>query len=216
MMMTLGLDTTVPSLEITQETLADQFPSLAKRRWLLLLIVFLPCFLLALPYTTQGGIYALTLVDWYSSVPPVMLFGVVECLVLAWVFGVRRLDKCTLEMYGQTIPKWLAFLMKYITPGLLTTIFLYAFYEYRPPKYGDYFYPEWATVIGWLISLFMIAPTPCWMVYCVWKSEGDTFKQKLVNAFIPEDVPTDIPIDDIRGEQEALKAVDTSMSTHPL
>ncbi|XP_071098434.1 sodium- and chloride-dependent glycine transporter 1-like [Haliotis cracherodii] len=204
MMMTLGLDTTVPSLEITQETLADQFPALAKRRWLLLLIVFLPCFLLALPYTTQSGIFVLTLVDWYSSVPPVMLFGVVECIVLAWVFGVWRLDKCTMEMYGQTVPKWLAFLMKYITPGLLMIIFVYAFYEYRPPKYGDYFYPEWATVIGWLISLFMIVPTPCWMVYCVWKSEGNTFKQKLVNAFIPQDVPSDIPMENRREEQEAL------------
>ncbi|XP_046542830.1 sodium- and chloride-dependent glycine transporter 2-like [Haliotis rubra] len=160
-MMTLGLDTTVPSLEITQETIADQFPSLAKRRWLLLPIVFLPCFLLALPYTTQAGVYVLTLVDWYASVPPVMLFGVVECIVLAWVFGVHRLDKCTEEMYGQRIPKWLAFLMKYITPGLLVIIFGYAFYEYRPPKYGTYFYPEWATAIGWLISAFMIVPTPC-------------------------------------------------------
>ncbi|XP_046544983.1 sodium- and chloride-dependent glycine transporter 1-like [Haliotis rubra] len=155
----------------------------------------------------RAGIYVLTLVDWYASVPPVMLFGVVECLVLAWVFGVWRLDKCTVEMYGQTIPRWLIFLMKYITPGLLMVIFGYAFYEYRPPKYGTYFYPEWATAIGWLISAFMIVPTPCWMVYCVWKSRGDTFKQKLVNAFIPQDISSDVSLEDRGEEQEALNVV---------
>ncbi|XP_071098361.1 sodium-dependent dopamine transporter-like [Haliotis cracherodii] len=202
MMMTLGLDTTMPSLEILSETLSDQFPKLTRHRWLLLLLVFIPSFLLTLPYTTQGGIYLLTLVDWYSAVPPVMLFGVVECLVLAWVVGVIRLDMCTVEMYGKTIPRWLTFLIKYITPGLLMTILVYAFYVYRPPKYGDYFYPEWATVIGWLISVAIVLPTPGWMVYSVWKSDGTSVKQRLARAFIPQDNKDDLAMDD--REQETL------------
>ncbi|XP_046562026.1 sodium- and chloride-dependent glycine transporter 1-like [Haliotis rubra] len=49
-------------------------------------MILVPCLLLSLLYMTQGGMYMLTLVDWYAFFPSVAVFGMLECVVVSWIY----------------------------------------------------------------------------------------------------------------------------------
>ncbi len=73
----------------------------------------------------------------------------------------------------QTLPDFLS-----LSFSLLEQIvFSYSLYSYRPPKYGDYIYPEWATAIGWMISLASIIPIPVIFIWTVYTTEGATIRE---------------------------------------
>ncbi|XP_067648981.1 sodium- and chloride-dependent GABA transporter 3-like [Haliotis asinina] len=184
-LMTLGFDSLLPCYEIAVTALSDQFPSLSRRRWVIILMVLVPCFLLGLLYMTQGGMYMLTLVDWYAFFPSVAVFGMLECIVVSWIFGTHRLQRVITLMCGKTIPRVLTFSLKFISPGLLLIIFCYSLYSYRPPNYGDYIYPTWATGFGWMISFGSILPLPIVFIWTVFKTDGNTIRDKLKKSLEP-------------------------------
>ncbi|XP_048247803.1 sodium- and chloride-dependent glycine transporter 2-like [Haliotis rufescens] len=186
MLLTLGIDSMVPCLEIAVTALSDQYPSLARRRWLVIAMVLVPCSLFSLLYMTQGGIYVLTLVDWYAFFPSIAVFGMLECFVVSWVYGTHRLERIIDMMWEKTFPRVMTFCLKYVCPGLLLIIFGYSLYSYRPPKYGDYIYPAWATGLGWMISCASLMPLPVVFIWTVYKTEGNTIKEKFKKSFEPK------------------------------
>lgn len=38
----------------------------------------------------QGGIYVITLVDWYATFPSLALFATMECIAISWCYGTSR------------------------------------------------------------------------------------------------------------------------------
>ena len=48
----------------------------------------------------------------------------------------------------------------------------FAIFTYALPAYGDYEYPTWAIVIGWLISTSSLVPIPIYLVYRIYKTPG--------------------------------------------
>ncbi|XP_046562023.1 sodium- and chloride-dependent GABA transporter 3-like [Haliotis rubra] len=184
-LITLGIDSLLPCFEIAITALSDQFPSLSRQRWVIILMVLVPCFLLGLLYMTQGGMYMLTLVDWYAFFPSIAVFGMLECIVVSWIYGTHRVEKVVNSMWGKTVPRVMTFSLKFISPGLLLIIFCYSLYSYRPPNYGDYIYPTWATGLGWMISFASILPLPVVFIWTVYKTEGHTVKEKLKNSMEP-------------------------------
>ncbi|XP_046573584.1 sodium- and chloride-dependent glycine transporter 2-like [Haliotis rubra] len=136
--MLLAIDSAAPSVELIIAALEDMFPRLMKRRWLIIGAVLLSLFLFGLIYISQGGIYVVTLMDWYAYFPSTAVFGILECIAV---------------------------------------ICCYSFYSYRPPKYGDYIYPAWATTLGWLISFSSLLPFPIVFIWTVYKTQGGTVKE---------------------------------------
>ncbi|XP_067649872.1 sodium- and chloride-dependent glycine transporter 1-like [Haliotis asinina] len=186
MLITLGIDSLLPCYEIAITALADQFPSLSRRRLLVIVMVLVPCFFLGLLYVTQGGIYMLTLVDWYAFFPSIAVFGMLECFVVSWIYGTQRMEKFIKLMSGKTVPKLLIFSLKFISPALLLIIFCYSLYSYRPPKYGDYIYPSWATGFGWMISIGSLLPLPVVFIWTVYKTDGNSIREKLKKSLEPD------------------------------
>ncbi|XP_067649318.1 sodium-dependent dopamine transporter-like [Haliotis asinina] len=185
MLMTLEIDSLVPAFEIVVAAVGDQFRGLAERRWHVTAAIVVVNFLYSLLYITQGGIYVLTLVDWFTYFPSIAIFVITECLVVGWCYGTERLQEDINSMWGKSVPRVMIISIKFICPLLLLVIFIYSLYSYRPPRYGDYDYPPWATVIGWLVSVGSLVPLPIVFSLTVFRSSGRTLKMKLKRALAP-------------------------------
>ena len=48
---------------------------------------------------------------------------------------------------------------------------------YRPPTYGTYKFPEYAIVIGWMITVIPLIPLPVMGFLAVKRTRGDSWKQ---------------------------------------
>ncbi|XP_067650071.1 sodium- and chloride-dependent glycine transporter 1-like isoform X2 [Haliotis asinina] len=185
----------------------SQFPRLEKTGCLPHILVLLPSLVMGLLYMCRGGIYVLTLVDWFAFFPSMLVFAMLECFVVSWCYGTNRLEKDISMMWGKTVPKAMIISLKYICPILFLGIFSYSLYSYRPPKYGDYVYPDWATGIGWVISFASLVPLPVIFILTVYGTEGKTLREKIKKALEPNKHwgPSTFGTEDCSGE--ALEAM---------
>ncbi|XP_058628104.1 sodium- and chloride-dependent GABA transporter 2-like isoform X3 [Onychostoma macrolepis] len=89
MVLLLGLDSQFVCVESLATALTDLFPGvLRKRRELLVLGIAVICFLLGLPFITEGGFHLFTVMDTYGPSGTNLLFiACFETIVVAWVYG---------------------------------------------------------------------------------------------------------------------------------
>ncbi|XP_071102920.1 sodium-dependent dopamine transporter-like [Haliotis cracherodii] len=184
-LMALAIDTLVPGIEMIVTALEDQFPLLRRRRWFTLCVVLSTVFLAGLFYISEGGIYVLTLVDWFAYFPAIALYALLECIVIGWCYGTKKLEEDVSMIWGEKIPVFMHLCIRFVCPLLILVIFGHAVYSYRPPKYGDYIFPAWANVVGWMISLASILPFPIIFIWTVVTTPGTSFKEKLQKALEP-------------------------------
>ncbi len=114
-----------------------------------------------------------------------LIIGLVEVIVISWVYGIDRFLedlKIMLGDYPFHRAYW-RFIWKFACPGLIVVrnimiiiqknsnnneiqkfilqfILIFSFIDIKPPSYGDYVYPWWASVIGWLLSLVSVTAIP--------------------------------------------------------
>ncbi|XP_046572916.1 sodium- and chloride-dependent glycine transporter 1-like [Haliotis rubra] len=186
-LMSLAVDTMVPGIDIIIASLEDQFPRWTKRRWLTILAVLLIMFLFGFLYITQGGLYVITLVDWFAYFPALALYALLECIGVGWCYGIRKLQEDVRTMWGKNTPPIISAAIKYVCPLLIMVIFGHSVYSYRPPKYGTYIFPAWANVVGWMISLVSVLPFPIIFIWTVVTTSGSSLKEKLSIALEPND-----------------------------
>ncbi|XP_046373106.2 sodium- and chloride-dependent GABA transporter 3-like [Haliotis rufescens] len=210
-LMTLEIDSMVPTVDILMEAFGDIFPTSARRRWLVVGGILLSNFLMGIVHITQGGIYVLTLFDWYAYFPSLALYAMLECVVVGWCYGTQRLEDDIAIMWGKSIPRIIMIAIRFICPVLMLIIFCYSLYSYRPPKYGDYIYPAWATGVGWMISSASILPFPVLFLWTLYKTPGNTLKEKLRQSLKPnthwrlqsaEDTPCDVALQHVPEDEE--------------
>ncbi|XP_046555048.1 sodium- and chloride-dependent GABA transporter 2-like [Haliotis rubra] len=134
----------------------------------------------------KGGVYLVTLTDWYAFFPAIAVFGMLECILVSWCYGFERLKQDISTMWGEAVPRVMMLSIKYVCPLLLLAIFCSSIYSHRPPKYGDYIYPAWAAGVGWMISCISIIPLPIVFIWTVYNTPGTTLKQKLRTSFQPK------------------------------
>ncbi|CAL1277689.1 unnamed protein product [Larinioides sclopetarius] len=185
MLLSVGLDTVFGEIESTVSALVDEYPKLLrKRKTLFTAMVCGALFLLGLPCVTQGGIYVVQLMDWYCAVFALMLFSLCETIVVAWIYGADRfvLDICLMTKRMPSL--WWKLCWSYVTPTIITVLFIFIFVNHTAITYNDYIYPKWSIVIGWILAMCSIAPIP---VFAVWKlsREKGSLKQRLINSLRP-------------------------------
>ena len=49
---------------------------------------------------------------------------------------------------------------------------IFSLLHYSVPTYGDYVYPGWANVIGWILAVSSSIPIPLGMLHQLYKTEG--------------------------------------------
>ncbi|XP_055927000.1 sodium- and chloride-dependent glycine transporter 1-like isoform X3 [Argiope bruennichi] len=175
MLMTLGLGTQFTIVETVVTTIVDTWPEKLQRRkpWVLSSACFV-MFCLGLLICTKGGMYLLQLMDNYAASFSALLIGLIEVLVISWVYGIERflMDiRVMLGKYPYPYQYW-RIIFRFIVPLLITFILVFTWIDMRPTEYGDYVFPSWATGMGWALSLFSVSAIPITAIYKVYKAEG--------------------------------------------
>ncbi|KAK6172241.1 hypothetical protein SNE40_015946 [Patella caerulea] len=173
MLLTIGLDSMFGMFETFLSGAMDEFPHLLRNKKLIVTAV--ACFVefvLGLPCISQGGIYVLQIMDWYCASFSLMLISLTECLVVSWVYGADRFMKDIELMIGYQPHRIWVYSWKYTTPAVIVFIWLFSVITLGPVTYGDYEYPKWAVLCGWLLGVCSVVPIPLCMVLQVYREEG--------------------------------------------
>jgi hypothetical protein len=158
MILTLGLDSQFAMMETVISGISDIFPNVLRKRKAL--FTFFCCvigFLLGIPQTTKGGMWILTLMDWYSGSYNLMFVALAELICLMYVYGFRRFSE-DVEMMVGTKPNyyWLATWLV-ITPIAVAFIIIIGAVQYTPASYAGYEFEGWAQGLGWVMVSVPIA-----------------------------------------------------------
>jgi NSS family neurotransmitter:Na+ symporter len=103
-------------------------------------------FLASLFFITGAGIHWLDIVDHFSANFSLVLVGLMECLLLGWVFKVSRIRDHANKTSDVKIGRWWDLLIKYLIPSLLTLLLVAAIYKNIVSPYQGY--PWWVLIIG--------------------------------------------------------------------
>ncbi|XP_046557634.1 sodium- and chloride-dependent glycine transporter 2-like [Haliotis rubra] len=114
--------------------------------------------LIFLALDSMGGVYVFQLLDWYLVAIFLIFTGLVECVTVAWIYGIRRFNDDIEMMIGRQVPLFFKITWCYVTPAMLLTTLIFTFIQYQPPTYGKYVYPHYSTVIGWIIAVLPMIP----------------------------------------------------------
>ncbi|XP_074640363.1 sodium- and chloride-dependent glycine transporter 2-like isoform X2 [Tubulanus polymorphus] len=186
MLLTIGLDSQFVTFETLTTGFVDQFPKqLRKRKLLFTFSLVILEVIVGLLTVCRAGIYWFQLIDWYSAAFSIMLFAIIECLVLSYIYGLNRLyDEIRMMIGYYPIFVW-KICWCAITPLLLVVCLLYALIKQVAPYYGTYFYPPWAIVAGWTIASVSVVPIPIFMALELRNAKG-TFWEKLKFCITPD------------------------------
>ncbi|RWS12589.1 hypothetical protein B4U79_04982 [Dinothrombium tinctorium] len=128
---------------------------------------------------TVGGMYVLQLMDNYCASFAALIIGLVEVMVISLVYGVDRFLEDLKVMLGfYPFPKnYWRILWKYISPLIIALILMFSLIDLQPTRYGDYYFPAWATVVGWLLSLASASAIPFVAFLKVSKEKGPIYQR---------------------------------------
>jgi SNF family Na+-dependent transporter len=158
-------------------SIIDHWPHLRNHQWRVTAGVCLACFVAALPMTCSGGIYIKTLIEWHTASWNIFLIGFAEIIILSWIYGINRtLDNVSemgMKLMSVTKVYWKS-VWFVISPITLLAIFIFILTDLSATKFGDYVFPWWADVLGYLFGLATLVPFVVFAIIQIVKT--DDFK----------------------------------------
>ncbi|XP_039511092.1 sodium-dependent dopamine transporter [Rhinichthys klamathensis goyatoka] len=185
MLLTLGIDSAMGGMESVITGLIDEFKCLHKHRELFTLFIVVSTFLISLICVTNGGIYVFTLLDHFAAGTSILFGVLIEAIGIAWFYGVDRFSDDIEEMIGQRPGLYWRLCWKFVSPCFLLFMVVISFATFNPPKYGSYYFPTWATMVGWCLSISSMIMVPLYAIYKFCSLPG-SFCDKLAYAITPE------------------------------
>ncbi|CAC5374384.1 Sodium- and chloride-dependent neutral and basic amino acid transporter B(0+),Sodium- and chloride-dependent taurine transporter,Sodium-dependent noradrenaline transporter,Sodium-dependent proline transporter,Sodium-and chloride-dependent glycine transporter 1,Sodium-dependent neutral amino acid transporter SLC6A17,Sodium- and chloride-dependent GABA transporter ine,Sodium- and chloride-dependent GABA transporter 3,Sodium- and chloride-dependent betaine transporter,Sodium- and chloride-dependent GABA trans len=194
MLYTIGLDSQTGEAESSMfgmfetciSSFIDEYPRLLRSKRVLLAAV--GCFvefLLGLPCITQGGIYVLQIMDWYCASFSLMMISLIECLVIAWIYGTERFYKDIELMIGYKPHAIWHYMWRFVTPTVIFGIWLFSIITLGPVTYDGKSYPTWAIVFGWILGIVSLVPIPLMMIIQIINTDGDTIIERVKKLTVP-------------------------------
>ena len=191
MLITLGMDSTFGGLEAVITAVMDTFSIVKGRRELLVLVVIVYCFLGALPSTTYGGQYVVTLLDRHAAPISLIFICFCEAIAVSWFYGVQRFSNDIQSMLGFQPGIFWKICWVFICPICLITLFILSIYYYNGIVLDGYVYPEWSLAVGWCVTGVSLICIPIYIVYLLIITPG-TFKQKVLRMVRPSTFPSHV------------------------
>jgi len=192
MLFLLGVGSQMVLIETCVTGLVDEYPTLGlngRIRFLTTVCVAVFFCVIGIVQTTQGGMYVLQLMDWYSASFSVLIIAMIECIVINWIYDREKFKELVgtcnsrfasnvKEMLGYLPHKLWLVCWKFISPTVILGILIFSFIRYKPAKYGEYYYPAWADGLGWIMCMASVVPIFAVAIYKLIKTPGATFREK--------------------------------------
>ncbi|KAH9489847.1 Sodium- and chloride-dependent glycine transporter 2 [Bulinus truncatus] len=161
MLFTVALDSQFVYVEIVLTGLHDMWPKFTTRWSVVVKVVYSSFqFLIALPFASRGGMYLFQLVDWYIAAFAAVAIGLLECVIVAWIYGAERFMDDIKLMTKKRPPYIFNILWRFITPVLLVILLVTTLMSYEAPTYEGYLYSDGAVAFGWVIAVIWFLPVP--------------------------------------------------------
>jgi NSS family neurotransmitter:Na+ symporter len=154
LLLTLGIDSAFSQIEPVVGSFVDKWG--LKKEWILPSICIFG-FIVGIPYTTRGGFYWVDIIDHFVATYGLTLVGLLECIVIGYVFGASKIRKYINSVSDVTIGPWWDVFIMVITPAVLGISLIRALYKLITEGYGGY--PRWTafTGIGLIVLLIVIS-----------------------------------------------------------
>ncbi|XP_070502342.1 sodium- and chloride-dependent GABA transporter ine-like isoform X2 [Chironomus tepperi] len=191
MLLCLGLNSQFAIVEVVVTSIQDGFPNWIKTKLvyheILVLIICVFAFFFGLPNIINSGIYFFQLIDHYVASITILFVAFFQIIAISWFYGVTRLTKNIKEMTSKNPSRYFRYCWLITAPCLLLGIFILALYNYEPLTYqnGNYIYPWWAHMIGWLITATTLLCIPFFGIFNICRSQGETLFEKFKHTMKP-------------------------------
>ncbi|XP_067652262.1 sodium- and chloride-dependent glycine transporter 2-like [Haliotis asinina] len=129
-------------------------------------------FLVGIIFTTRGGVYLFTLIDWYVAAVVLFVTAVLQCIAIGWLYGAERFSADVEAMTGRPLPAIYMIVCFIFIPTALLVVLVLTMASYENPTYGYYKYSGYAVVAGWCIALVSVVPIPATMVMTIIRKKG--------------------------------------------
>ncbi|MBT1247541.1 MULTISPECIES: sodium-dependent transporter [unclassified Thermosipho (in: thermotogales)] len=148
MLLTLGIDSAFSLVESVEAAASDKFKT-NKKAFLIGFSIF--GFLCGLLFSTQGGLYWLDIIDHFLSIYALLIVGILESIIIGWVFGAEKLRNYINKVSEIKIGKWFNLSLKFIIPTALIAVLVLTLIDEIKEPYGGY--PTWALLTGFAILI---------------------------------------------------------------
>jgi len=111
-------------------------------------------FFVSLIFATGSGIYWLEILDYFIANFGLVMIGLVECLVLGWMYKLHKLREHANKTSDFSIGKWWDIMIKYIIPFVLLILLTAAIVNNILNPYMKY--PWWIITIGGVVPVVTI------------------------------------------------------------
>lgn len=136
MLVTLGVDSAFSLTEAVSTPIFDEKPHLNRSLVIGALCVIL--FIIGLFFTTGSGLYWLDIIDHYINTFMLLIIGILEAVVIGWIFGAERLREYLNGLSTWNMGSWYDICLKVIVPVILIVLLgLNVISEITEP-YGGY------------------------------------------------------------------------------
>ncbi|XP_072176355.1 sodium- and chloride-dependent neutral and basic amino acid transporter B(0+)-like [Diadema setosum] len=170
MLITLGLDSQFAIMENLVTMIVDEFPgTLRKRKNYVMLVACIVMFFLGFTCITHTGSYWVAHLDSYGAFFNYLVYALLECIAIAWLYGVKRFTNDIKTMVGEKLIGHFTFLWwplnwAAFTPSLMLFVLLFNWLNWEEPSYNGPF-PTWAVIVGWLMTMMSLIWIPIVMIY---------------------------------------------------
>jgi NSS family neurotransmitter:Na+ symporter len=151
LLLTLGIDSAFSQIEPFVAGFTDKWGF--NKKWVLP-IVCVCGFLIGVVFTTRGGYYWLDIVDYFANTFGLTLVGLLECIVIGYIYKAQKMREYVNEVSEFRIGRWWDICIMVITPLILGVSLILSIVTLIQKGYGGY--PAWVTVIGVIITIGII------------------------------------------------------------
>lgn len=159
-MFIVGMGTLLGMFEAVLTAIEDEFPICRQRRSFFRMSCCAVTFLLGAPQMTSGGFYIMNLMDQNVGGVNLLLIGFLEMFVIMWVYGYHKFSSDIYMMLGRRPGIYWRICWQFLSILTLLGILVFLFVRYQTPTLGDYHYPYWAVVLGWLMTISSVMAIP--------------------------------------------------------
>lgn len=148
----------------------DQYPRV--KCWQIVIGIVICGTLVGCVYSTPGGQFIISLVDFYGASFVALVFAIIELLTVSWIYGTDRFCRDIEFMLGRKTGIYWRLCWKYFTPTIMISIFMYFVMTWKPITYHDLEYSTSLQVIGWTISAIALLQLP-FMAFVAFKKQAE-------------------------------------------